>query len=70
MSEPEELLKLIDARMEAFKNNDDSHDRDLFYYGGMSNIRWLVYDFFNAPRPIKEPKPLTDEELKMLTEDE
>lgn len=52
MSESEELLRLIDAHIEGmakqgeiFDNFDDSYDE------GMRAIRWIVYNFFNAPRP-------------------
>lgn len=70
MTEPEELLKLIDGHIEAMINTGESDKLDEAYYQGMKSIRWLVYNFFNAPRPAKEPSPLTEEELKMLTPEE
>lgn len=66
-SEAQELLKLIDAHMKAMYFVTDS---DSSYGAGMRCIRWLVFNFYNAPRPITEPKPLTEEELKMLTPEE
>ena len=68
-SEAQELLKLIDEQLEWAKKNPNPTDEDLFYLGGMTNIRLLVNNFFNAPRPKTEPSPLTEEELKMLMPD-
>lgn len=57
MKESEELLELIDAHIEAFQTSEEN-------LWGMKSIRFLVYNFFNAPRPMQEPRPLTEEELK------
>lgn len=73
MTEPEQLLKLIDGHIEVMINtlSLDMTDRsDRGYYEGMKGVRWLVYNFFNAPRPKTEPSPLTEEELKLLTPEE
>jgi hypothetical protein len=73
MTEPEELLKLIDGHIEVMVDTlslDLSDRSDLGYYEGMKGVRWLVYNFFNAPRPAKEPSPLTEEELKDYQEEE
>ena len=71
MTEPEQLLKLIDGHIEAMIKQDGIFNTsDINYYEGMKSIRWLVYNFFNAPRPPREPSPLTEEELKMLTPEE
>lgn len=73
-SEAQELLKLIDGHIEVMietlELTIDTDKSDRAYYQGMRAIRWLVYNFFNAPRPQPEPSPLTEEELKMLTPEE
>ena len=71
-SEAQELLKLIDGHIRAITRRDKTFNitRDVNYYAGMKSIRWLVYNFFNAPRPKTEPSPLTEEELKLLTTEE
>lgn len=52
-SEAQELLKLIDGHMDKFvirleptRNNKS----EATYLQGMKSIRWLVYNFFNAPK--------------------
>lgn len=60
MKESDQLLRLIDAHIQVFSTSEDN-------MWGMKSIRFLVYNFFNAPRPQQEPSPLTEEELKMLT---
>ena len=43
-SEAQELLKLIDDSIKRAKVLGSS------YVMGMEDVRWLVYNFFNAPR--------------------
>jgi hypothetical protein len=53
MTEQEELLKLIDGHIQVMVETlslDLSDRSDRGYYQGMKSIRWLVYNFFNAPK--------------------
>lgn len=51
MTEPEQLLKLIDGHIEAIIKQDGIFNTsDINYYEGMKSIRWLVYNFLNAPK--------------------
>lgn len=45
-SEAQELLKLIDGHM----NMEINLGCDFQHLIGMKKIRWLVYNFFNAPK--------------------
>lgn len=65
MTKQEELLKLLDRHIEILKD-----DNETIYLDGFEACRWLVYNFFNAPRPAKEPSLLTEEELKDFQEEE
>lgn len=53
-SEAQELLKLIDGHIEVMietlELTIDTDKSDRAYYQGMRAIRWLVYNFFNAPK--------------------
>ena len=54
MSEAEQLLKLIDGHIDVMSEGIDFNkgvaDSTRAYFAGMKSIRWLVYNFFNAPR--------------------
>lgn len=58
MTEPEQLLKLIDGHIEALKDY-----RDGGCIAGMKSIRWLVYSFFNAPKKEQTKNDQQDFEL-------
>lgn len=64
MTEPEELLKLIDAHIEVIKYGLSDNDyREMLFCQGMNDIRWLVYNFFNAPKKEETPNDQQDFEL-------
>lgn len=74
MTEPEQLLKLIDGHIEVMSEGIDFNkgvaDSTRAYFAGMKSIRWLVYNFLNSPRPAGEPSSLTEEELKLIIPEE
>lgn len=64
MTEQEELLKLINGHIEAKSEGIDFEhgvaDSTRAYFAGMRAIRWLVYDFFNAPKKEETPNDQQD----------
>jgi hypothetical protein len=60
MTEPEELIKLIDGHMSKYADLRYEEDYDAGIYLGMRSIRWLVYNFFNAPREEETPNDQQD----------
>jgi hypothetical protein len=63
MTEQEELLKLIDGHIQVMVETlslDLSDRSDRGYYEGMKGVRWLVYNFFNAPKKEQTPNDLQD----------
>jgi hypothetical protein len=67
MTEPEELIKLIDGHIDGMINTleltIDTDKSDRAYYQGMKAIRWLVYNFFNAPKVEESKNDQQDFEL-------
>jgi hypothetical protein len=50
MTEPEELLKLIDGHIGLSETDVGIYSYCMGYYAGMIEVRRLVYNFFNAPK--------------------
>ena len=46
MTEQEELIKLIDGHIDI----ERKLGCDSLHLAGMRTVRWLVYNFFNAPK--------------------
>ena len=56
MTEQEELLKLIDGHIDI----EGKLGCDSLHLAGMRTVRWLVYNFFNAPKKEESPNDQQD----------